>query len=109
MYYINKYCEDDFSFDKGELRAAINAYYNKINDEVKKQVENDIKVFESEGSDYNSLMLKYRDMPNLFLQVTSMYNFDGKPAKRGYKGGALADVGMFFVDYTNREFDDLSD
>lgn len=67
MYYINKDCEDDFSFDNGETKSKIETYYNKIDDKIKKQVENNIRVIEDEGTDYEYLVYTYRDMPNLYL------------------------------------------
>lgn len=113
MYYINNYCEDEFSFDNGTTLGKVKAYYKKVvekyGEEKVEEIEGNIKLREPEGTDYESMEFYYKDKPNLFLQVTSMFDYDGEPVD-GYTGDCnWADVGMFFVDYCDCEFDDLSD
>lgn len=113
IYYINNYCEDDFSYDNGETFAKVKSYYNKLtkkygNDTIK-EIEDNIKVSENEGTDYDWLKFTYKDHPELFLQVTAMFDYDDNPAD-GYDGDYnWVDSGMFFVNYKDVDFDDLSE
>lgn len=113
MFYMNNYCEDEFSFDKGKTFSKVKAFYKKMiekyGEETIENIKNGIKVRHPEGTDYESMEFYHPDKPDMFLQVTSMYDFDGKPAKKGYTGGDWADVGMFFINYSDCDFDDLSD
>lgn len=112
MYYMNNYCEDDFSFDKGKLKELIESYYNKLTKNLSEEdlniITHNIKVYNQEGSDYDSLIIKYIDMPDLFLQVTSLIDYNGNKVN-GYNGDSkYADVSMFFVDYIDVDFNDLA-
>ncbi|MEE3344709.1 MAG: hypothetical protein VZS44_11485 [Bacilli bacterium] len=113
MYYMNNYCEDEFSFDKGKTFSKVKSYYKKMKEkygeETIKDIENEIKVREPEGTDYDSMEFYHPNKSDMFFQVTSMYDYDDKPAKKGYTGGDWADVGMFFINYSDCDFDDLSD
>lgn len=113
VYYINNYCEDDFSYDNGETLAKVNSYYNKLTEkygeDTIEEIEDNIKISENEGTDYDWLKFTYKDHPELFLQVTAMFDYDGNPAD-GYDGDYnWIDVGMFFVNYKDVDFDDLSE
>ena len=111
VYYLENVLEDDFSFDGGSTREKIEKYYDKLgleNEEVD-EIFSKIIVSDQEGTDYDWLKIFYPDKPELFLQVTSMFDYDGEPVD-GYTGDASwADVGMFFVDYEDIDFDDLSE
>lgn len=111
-YYLDNYCEDDFSFDKGKLKELIEIHYNKLiknlSEEELNTIKHNIKVYTKEGSDYDSLVFKYIDMPDLFLQVTSLIDYNGDKVN-GYTGdNNYADVGMFFVNYSDVDFNDLN-
>lgn len=113
QYYLDNYCETDFSFDKGELRKEItNNYKNiveKLSEEELEEIEENINVIDNEGTDYDSMNFTYSDCPELFLQITSMIDYDGN-SPDGYSEDKMwADVGMFFVNYEDVEYDDLED
>ena len=108
-HYLDNYCQDDFSFDEGKTRQEIEEHYESLalSNDQKEEIEKHIIVNEEEGTDYDVLNFKYDDMPDLFLQVTSLIDYKGHKVD-GYKGNTQwADVGMFFVDYNDIEFDEL--
>lgn len=111
VYYLENELEDDFSFDDGSTREKVEKHYNKLgleNEEID-EIFNKIVVSDQEGTNYDWLKIFYLDRPELFLQVTSMIDYDGESVD-GYTGDASwADVGMFFVDYKDTDFDDLDD
>ena len=61
MYYINNYCEDEFSFDNGTTLGKVKAYYKKVvekyGEEKVEEIEGNIKLREPEGTDYESMDL----------------------------------------------------
>ena len=111
MYYIDNYCETDFSFDNGELRDIITRYYNNMNlsDENLAEIKSNITMTEEEGSDYMYLKFNFSEMKDLVFQVTSLIDFKGNRVD-GYNGNAkYADVGLFFKDYVDMDFNELDD
>lgn len=107
-HYIDNYMEDDFSFDKGKMRDKVETHYDSLllTDEEKGNIDKKIKCYMLEGTDYDSYEFKFKEVPNFFLQVTSMFDYDGKCCTKKYKGDSQwCDVGMFFVDYTDCDFD----
>lgn len=114
VYYLDNYCENDFNFDNGKFKTKINEHYNnlknKLSDEDLEKIENQIRVIDKEGTNYDWLKITHPNMENLFLQVTSMIDYDGNKVN-GYLGNSeWCDVGIFFVDYNAiEEFDDLED
>lgn len=110
-HYIDNYMEDDFSFDKGKMRNKVEKHYDSLllTDDEKGNIDKKIKVCTTEGTDYDSYELEFKEVPNFFLQVTSMFDYDGKRCSRKYKGDSdWCDVGIFFVDYCDKDFDELS-
>lgn len=102
MHYLDNYCEDDFSFDKGKMRRKVEAHFNSLNlsDEEFADIEENIRCKEAEGTDYNSLEFTIKGVSNFFLQVTSMFDYDGKCCTTKYKGSAeYCDTGLFFINY----------
>lgn len=113
LYYMDNYCEDEFNFDNGEELNKIKAYYNKMKSKYKEEeiekIKEEIRVYEKSGTDYDVLEFVYEEMSDLMLQVTSLIDYDGNKVS-GYTGDyQWADVGMFFIDYTNVLFDDLKE
>ena len=48
VYYLDKLCEDDFSFDNGEFSTKIREHYKKIDKDFIKQVqEENFKVLKN--------------------------------------------------------------
>lgn len=110
MYYIDKFLEDDFSFDKGKTREKVKSHYDKLRSEHGDEVDeirNNINVSEDEGTDYDVMYFSYDKCPEVILQVTSMIDYDGN-SPEGYTGDSdWCDVGLFMVDYNVVDFDDL--
>lgn len=100
-YYVDKYLEDDFSFDDGKTRSKIESNYKKLCEKDSKAVEyfkEKIRVSEEEGTDYDVMYFTYDDNTDLELQVTSMIDYDGN-SPEGYDGDSKwCDVGMFWID-----------
>lgn len=108
VYYLENYCQSDFSFDNGKLRKEIEKYYNSLPSEIK-DIEELIQVYDCEGTDYDSYEFSFKDRPELFLQVTSLVDYDGN-SPEGYDGsGAWADVGMFWENGEVCDFDLLKE
>ena len=106
-YYLDKICEDDFNFDNGEFSTKIREHYKKIDKDFIKQVQENINVSNIEGTNYDWLKIIYTEEPSLFIQVTAIYDYDGKFVD-GYTGdNKWVDVGLIFLDYNNVNFDDL--
>ena len=111
MYYIDNYCEDEFSFDNGETLNKVKSHYEKITEQygedIIEKIENEIEFEELEGTDYDWMMFYLDKVSNLFLQVTCMFDYSGEPAT-GYTGDYdWVDVGMFFLNNKNIAFEDL--
>ena len=111
MYYLDNYCQDKFSFDKGKTRKEIEKHYKKIQKKLSTseltEIKDKIVCRNNEGTDYDSLTFKINECPDLFLQVTSMIDYKGNRVSN-YKGNCnWTDVGMFFVDYNDCEFKNL--
>ena len=111
MYYMNNYCEDTFSFDNGETFNKVKAYYNKIKEKYSEEeirdAESTVKIRELEGTDYDYMEFYYEEVPEIVFQVTAMFDYDNNPVE-GYTGDSnWADVGIFFVDGYDCEFDNL--
>lgn len=111
-HYIDNYMKDDFSFDNGKLRKEITSHYEKLkekfSEEELNEIKGKIKCFSKEGTDYDSYEFKFDDVPNFFLQVTSMFDYHGNCCSNKYKGQSQwCDVGMFFVNYADCNFEDL--
>ena len=111
-FYIDNYMEDDFSFDNGKVRKQIELHYEKLKEkyteEELKEIEGKIKCYMPEGTDYDSYEFEFEEIPDFFLQVTSMFDYKGKRCNKKYKGDSQwCDVGMFFVDYIDYSFEDL--
>lgn len=111
MTYMNKYCEDTFSFDHGDTFSKIKTYYNnlvqRVGNETINEATHKVRVSMNEGTDYDYMHFSYEDEPELVFEVTSLIDYDNKKTD-GYTGNAQwADVGLFLNDYTDVEFDDL--
>lgn len=111
MHYLENVCQDEFSFDHGKTRKKIEKHYKKLQKKLPetklKNIKKKIKCYSEEGTNYLSLNFKIKELPSFFLQVTSMMDYDGIRVGN-YKGNCQwADVGMFFIDYTTYNFDDL--
>lgn len=110
QHYLDNYCEDDFSFDNGKLRKEIKRHLNsiKLTDDELDVIEDKIILNEEDGTDYETLNFKFKEVPKLFLQVTSMFDYNGTCCSEEYNGRSQwADVGMFFYDYKDYNFQDL--
>lgn len=109
QYYLDNYCEDDFSFDKGIMRKQVESHLKSLNltDDELDTIEEKIKLYEEDGTDYESFNLKFKEMPNMFLQVTSLIDYKGQRAGNYTGDCKWADVGMFFVDYSDCDFSNL--
>ena len=110
IYYLKNYCEDDFSFDNGKTRKAIENHYESLdlNSEELNNVVSNIYVTMEEGTDYDALYFRIKGLEDdFFLQVTSLIDYHNKRAG-GYKGNSKwADVGMFWTNYDDYDFEDF--
>lgn len=111
-YYLENYCEDDFSFDNGKTRKEIEERYaeleKRFTSEELNELEKDIVCYAPEGTDYDSLEFSFRSIPELLLQVTSLIDYDGCRVDGYDRFSSFADVGIFFVDNDMCDFDDLN-
>lgn len=112
VYYLDKYCQDTFSFDNGALSAKVRARYNKLigqyADAVNK-IRYEIKCPNIDGTDYDSKYFTHESEPELMLQVTSMIDYHHKKVAPYTGNCKWCDVGVFLLDYNVVDYDDLKD
>lgn len=109
QYYLNYYCEDNFSFDEGRERKQIEEHLDNLNlsEEEQDYLEDNIDVRQEEGTDYDTLYFEFEDIPDFFLQVTALIDYKGHRAGN-YEGNCQwGDTGLFFVNYDDCDFEDL--
>lgn len=109
QYYLDNYCEDDFSFDEGKMRKQVEEHLNNLNlsEEEQDYLEDNINEWEEEGTDYDTLCFEFEDIPDFFLQVTALISYKGHRAGN-YEGNCQwGDTGLFFVNYDDCDFEDL--
>lgn len=113
MYYMNNYCENMFSFDKGETLAKVKSHYNKLvekyGEKEIQQIEDKIHKRDEEGTDYDAMYFSHDMFPGLDFQITSMIDYDGKSPDGYNDSDSWCDVGMFLIDYNAVDFDNLKD
>jgi len=110
VHYLKNVCEDNFSFDKGKTRKEIEKHYKSLsltNDELNGIISKITSSME-EGTDYDAMYFRIKGLDDdFFLQITSLIDYHGKRAGN-YKGNCKwADVGMFWNDGTDCDFEDL--
>lgn len=112
-HYMKNYCQSYFSFDEGRTRAEIIAVYEEITNsyssEELDEIEDNIEVTYHEGMDYDYMEFRHPDYSNMFLQVTSLIDYNGDKPEGYTDDEEWADVGMFFVDYEDVDFTDLNE
>jgi hypothetical protein len=110
-YYAETDMEDDYSFDDGKMLETVQKIIASLPEEEVEKLQSQIIRSECEGTDYPWLKYRHPDRPELFLQVTSMYDYRGNlPDGCKYTGPYdYIDAGMFFVNYKYIEFDELKD
>lgn len=109
QYYLDNYCEDDFSFDEGRMRKQVEEHLNNLDlsEEEQDYLEDNINEWEEEGTNYDTLNFVFKDIPDFFLQVTALINYEGHRAGN-YEGNCQwGDTGLFFVNYDDCDFEDL--
>jgi hypothetical protein len=109
-HYMDNYCENDFCFDNGKLREKIKDHLNSLSlsaDEME-MICKEITVHVNHGTDYDNLVLEFTDGTPLFFQVSDMYDYDGDTVDEYDEPYHWIDVGLFFVNYAETNFDDLT-
>ena len=110
MHYLKNVCEDDFSFDKGKTRKEIENHYKslKLSEEELNSITSNILFSMEEGTDYDALYFRIKGLDDdFFLLVTFLIDYKGHRAGN-YKGNCKwADVGMFWNEGEDCDFEDL--
>lgn len=115
MYYLNNHCQSDFCFGKKTTRKQVKNVYNNLSISKKelKKIESNIDTYWLEGTDYEYIEIRHPDYDGVYVQVTSLIDYNGKRTKN-YNGNAQwADVGIFWEEGKyggfETDFEDLED